>query len=334
MDKISLIENTILLADPNSTSWKFAERIKDYLHSTYSLKVPPLKELSIKFFRNGEIDMEVPENVRRKDVYFIHDSSKNPQEWWVELLLLKDLLLSASVETASFVLPNMLYSRKDWKDRPHVPISARALDSSISPGLKRIITMDLHAADIQGFYPDSMPLDNLPSYPTVINYMKKNSSTFGELEKIVIVTPDVGGAKRAENFAKNAGSDYPIAIVDKRRDPITGKTKSVNLVGDVENKDCLIFDDIIDSGGTLCDAADLLKKKGAKKVYCYATHGLFTNGREDLCCSFDKVMTSNTYYRESFPPVEIIDMSSIFAEAIYQAQTGGSITELFKIKKE
>jgi ribose-phosphate pyrophosphokinase len=333
MDKSNSMENVVLLSDPKTDSWKFAEKIKDYINTNYSREIP-LRELSIKFFRNGEIDMEVPENVRCKDVYFIHDPSKNPSEWWIELLLLKDLLLSSSVETISFVLPNMLYSRKDWKDRSHVPISARALASSISHGLKRIITMDLHSASIQGFYPESMPLDNLPSYPTVIDYIKKNPDEFGELEKIVIVTPDVGGAKRAENFAKNAYSKYPIAIVDKRRDPISGKTKSVNLVGDVNEKDCLILDDIIDSGGTLNDAASLLKNNGANKVYCYATHGLFTEGREDLCCSFDKIMTSNTHYRENFPPVEIIDMSPIFAEAIYRAQTGGSISELFKTKKE
>jgi ribose-phosphate pyrophosphokinase len=327
------MDGVILLADPKSGSWKFAEKIRDYLNAKYNTNVP-LQELSIKYFRNGEIDMEVPQNVRRKDVYFIHDSNKNPQEWWTELLQLKDLLLSSSAETVSFVLPNLLYSRKDWKDRSHVPISARAVASSISPGLKRIITMDLHSASIQGFYPESMPLDNLPGYPTVISHIKNNPFYFGELKKIVIVTPDVGGAKRAANFAKHAGSEYPIAIVDKRRDPITGETKSMNLVGDVENKDCLIFDDIIDSGGTLCDAAALLKTKGARKVYCYATHGLFTTGRENLCYCFDKVMTSNTYYREDFSPVEIIDMSPIFAEAIYRAQTGGSISELFKIKEE
>ncbi len=327
------MENVILLADSNSVSWKFAEKIKNYISTRYLVDVP-LRNVSIKQFANGETDMEVMENVRRKDVFFIHDSTKKPSDWWIELLILKDSLLSSSAETVSFVLPNMLYSRKDWKDRSHVPISARALASSISPGLKRIITMDLHSASIQGFYPESMPLDNLPSYPTVIDHLKNNSSEFGKLEEIVVVTPDVGGAKRAANFAKNAGSEYPIAIIDKRRDPLSGKTKSVNLVGEVREKDCLILDDIIDSGGTLCDAANLLKENGARKVYCYATHGLFTKGAEGLCCVFDKVMTSNTYYKESFPPVEIIDMSPIFAEAIYRAQTGGSVSELFQVKEK
>ena len=322
------MEEVILLADPKSPSWAFAQKVQDYIHTKHSLHVP-LNELEIKFFRNQEIDLDIPENARRKDVYFIHDSTKNPQEWWVELLLVKDALLSASAETVNFVLPDMGYGRKDWKDRPRVPISARALAASISPGLKRIITMDLHSASTQGFYPASMPLDNLPSFPTVIDYIKERPLEFGPLEKLAIVTPDVGGAKRATNFAKRAGSEYPISIVDKRRDPISGKSISLNFVGDVEGKDCLIVDDIIDSGGSLSEAADMLKSKGAKKIYCYATHGLFTLGTCDICNHFDKVMTSNTHYSEG-NGVEVIDMSSVFAEAIYRAQLGESISELYK----
>jgi ribose-phosphate pyrophosphokinase len=322
------MENVILLADPKSPSWAFAQKVQNYINTKHSLHVP-LNELEIKFFRNGEIDIDIPKNIRRKDVYFIHDSTKNPQEWLVELLLIKDALLSASAETVNFVLPDMCYSRKDWKDRPHVPISARALAASIYPGLKRIITMDLHSASIQGFYPASMPLDNLPSFPTVLDYIKEHPLEFGDLSKLAIVTPDVGGAKRATKFANKANSEYPISIVDKRRDPISGRSVSMNFVGDVDGKDCLIVDDIIDSGNSLCDAADMLKTKGAKKIYCYATHGLFTEGTENICKHFDKVMTSNTHYRIE-NGVEIIDMSSIFAEAIYRAQLGESISELYK----
>jgi len=322
------MENVVLLADPKTPVWGFAEKIKDYIKSTY-LADANLNEVSINSFRNGEIDMEVPESVRQKDVYFIHDSNKNPAQWWTELLLLKDLLQSASAETVSFVLPNMLYSRKDWKDRSHVPISARALAASISPGLKRIITMDLHSASIQGFYPSTVPLDNLSSFLPVSNYIKERENTFGRLEDLVIVTPDAGGAKRAKNFAKKSGSRYPIAIIDKRRDPINGKVIEMDFVGDVKDKNCLLFDDILDSGGTLCEASTILKEKGAKKIYSYATHGLFTEGTEKICSCFDKVLVSNTHYRESFPPVDIIDISPLFAEAIYRAQTGNSISTLY-----
>jgi ribose-phosphate pyrophosphokinase len=322
------MEDVILLADSKTSAWGFAEKIKNYLKLTYLVDTN-LSEVSLKSFRNEEPDMEVPTNVRKKDVYFIHDSNKNPSQWWTELLLLKDLLQSASAETVSFVLPNMLYSRKDWKDRPHVPISARALASSISPGLKRIITMDLHSASIQGFYPSTVPLDNLSSFLPVSTYIRGKENEFGKLENLVIVTPDAGGTKRAKNFAKKAGSKYPIAIIDKRRDPINGNVIEMEFVGDVKNKDCLIFDDILDSGGTLCEASVVLKENGAQKIYSYATHGLFTQGTEKICNSIDKVLTSNTHYRESFLPVEIIDISPLFAEAIYRAQTGNSISTLY-----
>jgi ribose-phosphate pyrophosphokinase len=325
------MKNVILLADSKTPAWGFAEKIKNYLKTTYSVDVP-LNEVSITPFRNGEIDMEVPENVRKKDVYFIHDSAKNPAQWLTELLLIKDLLLSASAETVSFVLPNILFSRKDWKDRPHVPISARAVAASISPGLKRVITMDLHSASIQGFYPSSVPLDNLSSFIPVIDYLREKESYFGKAEDLVIVTPDAGGAKRAKNFAKKIGSKYPIAEIDKRRDPITGNVVEMDFLGDVNNKDCLIFDDILDSGGTLCEAAEKLKENGARKVYCCATHGLFTLGTEKICICFNRVMTTNTHYRESFPPVDIIDVSPLFAEAIYRAQNGISISALYSAR--
>ncbi|MBI2056852.1 ribose-phosphate pyrophosphokinase, partial [Candidatus Pacearchaeota archaeon] len=284
------------------------------------------KEVYIKHFRNKEIDMHIPENIRKKDVYFIQDSTKNPQEWWVELLLLKDLLLNASIESLSFILPNMLYSRKDRKEKSRVPISARALANSISPGLKRIITMDLHAAQIQGFYPAHVSVDNLYSFPEAVNYLRKNH--FNDLENLVVVSPDSGGAERAESFAKRLKSKYPIALIDKRRIE-AGEIEKMRLVGDVKGKNVLIADDIIDSGNTLCKAAELLKENEAENLFCYGTHGIFTLGTEELFKHFNKIMTSNTHYIED-KKVEVIDMSPLFAEAIYRAQKGLSISELFE----
>jgi ribose-phosphate pyrophosphokinase len=161
------MNEVILLADKKSESWEFALKIQGYIEEEKETHVP-LNEIEMGMFRSNEPDIHVPETVRQKDVYFIHDSSKNPQYWWVELLLTKDLLLSGSTRSLSFILPNMLYSRQDRKNKPHVPISARALARSISPGLKRIITMDLHAPQVQGFYPEEMPLDNLYSFPSLI----------------------------------------------------------------------------------------------------------------------------------------------------------------------
>src|SRR3989344_1296554 len=188
------MDRAMLLADRNSNAWSFAGKIKEYIENE---KRTPLflGEVSINYFRNKEINMYIPENVRQKDVYFIHDSSKNPQNWWVDLLLIKDLLFSSSAKSVSFVLPDLLYSRQDKKDKPHVPISARALANSISLDLKRIITIDLHAAQLQGFYPQNIPVDNLYSFPEVVRHLRENH--LGELERMVIVSPDAGSAPRA-----------------------------------------------------------------------------------------------------------------------------------------
>lgn len=318
----------VILADRKSDSWEFAEKVQNYIKETKKVEIP-VKEVSIEFFRNEEINMEVPENVRRKEVYFIHDSNKYPQDWWVELLLLKDLLLSASAERVNFVLPNMLYGRKDWKDRPHVPISARALAESIAPGLKRIITMDLHAAQGQSIYPSYLPIDNLSSFPAVCNYIKERPSDFGEIEKLVVVAPDVSGAKRVAKFAKKSNSQYPIAVIDKRRHPITGEILSVNLIGDVKDKNCLMLDDLVDSGGTLIEGGDCLKENGAKEMFCYTTHGLYTLGTEKICGKYKKVISGNTHHIKD-KNIGIVDMSSVFAEAMYRDYMGESISELFK----
>jgi len=315
------MDRVILLADPKSNAWQFAKKVEE------RTKVP-LEEVSVKYFNNGEIDMHVPKNMRRKDVYFIHDATKNPQDWWVELLLLKDLLLSASAESVTLCLPNMLYSRKDRKEKPHVPISARALANSISPGSKRIITMDLHSDQIQGFYPPTCPFDNLHSFPEVVRYLTSHNPP--DLENLTIVSPDGGGVNRARAFAQKLKVKNPIAFIYKRRDK-PGSIEEMLLVGDVKNSDILIVDDIIDSGGTLIKAAGLLKRYGARDIYCYGTHGFFTKGTEELCDIFDRVMMSNTHCRNGeLEGVEIIDVSKVFAEAIYRAQKGISISELFE----
>lgn len=336
MFSIVYMDNAILLADPDSYAWDFAEKIQKYIREKKGILIP-LKQISIKYFKNGEIDMHVPENVRKKDIYFIHDSTKNPQQWWVEILLLEDLLLRASAQSITLVLPNMLYSRKDRKEKPHVPISAKALADSICPGISRVITMDLHATQIQGFYPQNMPLDNLYSFSAVARYIKENH-VIDFPENLVILSPDAGGVDRAKAFARKLGSKHPLAFIYKRRATEgIGDTKEIKetiLVGDVLNKDVLIVDDLIDSGGTLCKAAELLKQNGARKLFCYGTHGLFSKGTEELLRCFEGVMTSNTHYQKEANGTIIIDLSPIFAEAIYRAIVGESISKLFDLNTD
>jgi ribose-phosphate pyrophosphokinase len=327
------MKDVVLLADPKTSAWDFAEKIQKYINETKEENVP-LYDIEICYFNNKELNVHVPNNIRKKHIYYIHDSSKEPQQWWVELLLIKDLLLSASVESITFVLPNMLYSRQDRKHMSRVPISSRALANSISPGLKRIITVDLHSPQIQNAYPSTVPLDNLHSFPAIIRYLEEKH--LKEIENLVIISPDVGGVDRARSFLKrlenlNGSSfikkDYSLALIDKARLK-PGEISNMQLVGEVYGKDVLIVDDIIDTGGTLCKAADLLREKGARKVMCYATHGIFSKGSDEITKKFDIVMTSNTHCGKS-EHVEVIDLAPLFAEAIYRAQKGLSISKLF-----
>ncbi|VVB83917.1 Ribose-phosphate pyrophosphokinase [uncultured archaeon] len=330
------MDGVVLLADPKSKSWEFSNKIRDYIQNEKGEDVL-LKELSLSYFRNKEEDLYTPENIRRKEIFYIQDSTKAPQNWWVELMLVKDLLLSASAESVSFVLPDMFYSRKDRKDKSRVPISARTVARTISPNLKRIITMDLHAPQIQGFYPENMPLDNLYSFPIAVSHLRKKY--FSDLENLVVVSPDTGGVDRVRAFTKrlrkaNFGDsekhNYTQALISKERLE-AGEVNSMELVGDVKGKNVLIVDDILDSGKTLLKAADLLKENGAEKLFCYAAHGLFTEGTENIKQKFDVIMTSNTHYRreDELQGVEILDVTSLFAEAIYRAQNGLSISSLF-----
>lgn len=327
------MKDVVLLADPNSKSWEFAKKIQNYIRETKEESVQ-LYEIFIDYFNNKELDVHVPHNIRKKHIYFIHDSSKNPQQWWIELLLIKDLLLSASVESITFVLPNMLYSRQDRKHKSRVPISSRALANSISSGISRIITIDLHSPQIQNAYPANVPVDNLYSFPEVVRYITQKH--LKDVENLVVVSPDTGGVDRAKSFLRrleelNESSfkkrNYSFALISKTRAK-PGEISGMQLVGDVSGKDILIVDDIIDTGGTLCRASELLKQKGARKLFCYATHGIFSAGEEKISNAFDVVMTSNSHIQEN-KKIEIIDLAPLVAEAIYRAQKGLSISRLF-----
>lgn len=332
-----LNNNFILLADPEAPSWNFAQSIKDYiekLDEDGETQIP-LREVKIKKFRNGEIGLHIPQNIRKRNVYFIQNSNQSPQDWWVELLLIKDLLLSSSAGKVTFVLPDMYYSRQDRKDRPRVPISARALARSISPNLERIITMDLHADQIQGFFPEEVPVDNLYSFPVAVRYLIQNHPEYAK--NLAVVSPDAGSANRVRRFYNNMikakelppNSKISISIMDKERSA-PGEVGSINLLGRVKGKNVIVPDDIIDSGGTLCYAAKALRSKGAKKLICYGTHGLFTNGLDDLSKYFDLILTSNTHYQKPHKKLEMVDVAPLFAEAVYREETGRSISKLFE----
>ncbi len=321
------MDNAILLAESTSRARRFADKIQKYIQKKYAVSVP-LRELHIKTFRNREYEPYVQENIRKKDVYFIHDSTKEPCRWVMDIILVGDLLYRASAKSVTLVAPDMPWNRQDRKERPHVPISARAVADIISTNSDRLITMDLHKDQVQGFYPKSFPVDPLKSFPAVVRHIKSHKSI--PLENLVLVAADGGDIERVGEYLEPLGIKYPLGVIYKERNPVTKKITNVHFIGDVKNRDAFIIDDIVDSGGTTIVGGELLKRHGAQRLYCYDTHGLFTEGTSKFTPLFDKVMTSNTHCYTHRKGSEIVDVAYLFAEAIYNAQIGESISELFK----
>jgi ribose-phosphate pyrophosphokinase len=329
------MKKVVLLADPQSRAWNFAKKIQDYLEQERHTHVP-VEKIEIGFFGNDETKMHVTKNIRGKEVYFIHDSTKKPNDWWAELLLTNNLLNLASVENINFVLPDIKYSKQDKKKQSRVPISSVAVAESLkySPRLKKVFTIDLHAPQIQGFW-SPVPLDNLSSTPTVVRHLKEKSG-IEDLEEMVLVAADKGDFDRAIDYAERLHSRYPVAMVYKRRelngDREIKKDTSV-LIGEIEGRRVFCADDIFGTGKTIGNVAELLRDNGAIEANTYATHGWFTNGTKIITEAFDRVMTSNTHNYKSRKGVSIIDVSPVFAEAIWRAQKGLSISELYENHK-
>jgi ribose-phosphate pyrophosphokinase len=323
------MKNVILLADPKSNAWGFAEKMKDYISQVKNFNVP-LEPVNVDTFANGEIDLHVPHNLRRREVYFIHDSTKNPQQWSQEVRLVTNLLLLSSVERINYVFPDMKYNRQDRKHKPRVPISAVDLAVFLKqfwPVVREVFTMDLHSKQVEGFY-YPIPVENVPSTPTLAEFLKSQKGISG-LEDIVLVAADKGDADRVEDLNNYLKLKNPPAFIYKQRNVQTRKIDNMELIGNVRDKQVLVPDDLIDKGTTLCGAAELLKREGAKEITCYATHGWFSKGEEVVTSCFDKVIVSNTHNKQYGPKIDVMDVSSIFAEAIYRSQVGESISELW-----
>jgi len=313
---------SVLIADPNSGAWKFAQTIHEKIRKKGTDLL--LYKAEITKFSDGESYVQIMGNVRRKRCYFIHDSSKNPNDWLVDLMLVNDALKRASADTVVDILPYMKYSRQDRKDKSRVPISARVIADSIGYRADKVITTDLHADAIQGFY--NKPFDNLHSFATVVDYLKKVHPEF--LDNSVIVSPDVGGVARARAFAKRLNKE--IAIIDKRREK-AGEVAEMRIIGDISGKNVIIVDDIIDSGGTLIEASKALKKNGAVKVFACCTHAILSkNAVEKVPKHFDRVLITDTIPHDNLDGIECISLTDLYAEAIYRTDQGLSISELFE----
>ena len=230
----------------------------------------PLTSADVRRFSDMEVFVEIHENVRGEDVFIIQSTSSPANDNLMELLVCIDALRRASARRITAVLPYFGYARQDRNPGPRTPISAKLVANLITTaGADRVLTLDLHAGQIQGFF--DIPTDNLFAGPV---FTREIAANYGD-ENLVMVSPDVGGVVRTRALAKRLSAD--LAIIDKRRER-AGMSEVMNIIGDVEGRTCVLVDDIVDSAGTLCNAADALKDQGAKKVFAYVTHGVLSGG--------------------------------------------------------
>ena len=287
-----------------------------------------LVNTSIRKFADGEIYIEVNENIRGNSIFIIQSVSSPANDNLMELLLCIDALKRSSAKNITAVIPYFGYARQDRKVVPRTSISAKLVSNLITnAGADRVVTVDLHAGQIQGFF--DIPVDNLFATPIFAKHIKKKIKT----KNIICVAPDVGGVERARALGKKL--DVGLAIVDKRR-PSPGKSQVMNVIGNVKNKICILIDDIIDSGGTIVHAADALTKRGAKEVHVYATHGVFSgdavkkikNSKIKNLVITDSIDSSDKL--KKVRNIEVLSLSILLAEAIKRISNSTSVSDLFK----
>ena len=286
-----------------------------------------LSNCDVKRFADNEIFVEMKENVRGEDVFVIQSTSYPANDNLMELLIIIDTLRRASAKRITAVVPYFGYARQDRKPGPRTPITSKLVANMIDKaGANRVLTMDLHAGQIQGFF--DIPTDNLFAAPVLVEDIKSKLTS----NTPIVVSPDVGGVVRARIIAKRIGAD--LAIVDKRREK-AGESEVMNIIGDVKGKECFMIDDIVDSAGTLCNASDALMREGATKVYSYVTHGVLSGKAVERVnkSSLTKLLITDTIeesddVKES-GKIDVISISSLLGEAIKRISDEKSVSSLF-----
>lgn len=290
-----------------------------------NLNQPP-GNAKVKRFSDGEVQIEIDDNVRAKDVFVIQSTCYPVNDNLVELLMMIDAFKRSSAKRITAVIPYFGYARQDKKVAPRVPISAKLVaDLLTTAGANRVITMDLHAGQIQGFF--DIPVDNLFAAPVLIEYMRKNFS-----DETVIISPDAGGVERARAFAKrlNAG----LAIIDKRRSS-PNQAKAMAVIGNVEGKKAIILDDMVDTAGTLTEAANAIEANGASEVHACCTHPVLSGPAVDRIndSAIKSLVVTDTIpltgKKKTCEKIVALSISDLFGEAIYRSHTGDSVTSLF-----
>jgi len=277
-------------------------------------------------FSDGEIHFAIDENVRGEDVFVVQSGSHDANFHLMELFLMLDAFKRASAHRVTAVLPYFCYARQDWKDRPRVPISARLVaDLLEAAGADRVLTMDLHSPQIQGFF--SIPVDNMMAAPVLASHVRALG-----LENLTVVSPDAGGVGRARHFAKRL--EVKLAIIDKRR-PAPNVAQVMNVIGEVKGTDCLLFDDIVDTAGTLCLGAEALRREGARRILACCTHAVLSgqavakidkSGIEQLIVSNTIPLTENARLSRK---IRVLTVAELFGETIRRINEGSSVSSLF-----
>ena len=312
MEKIKLVAG--------NSNRPLAEAIAAYLQQ-------PLTKCQVRRFADMEIFVEIQENVRGEDVFILQSTSFPTNDHLMELLIITDALRRSSAKRITAVLPYFGYARQDRKSAPRTPISAKLVANLIThAGADRVLTLDLHAAQIQGFF--DVPVDNLFGAPVMVNDIKQRF----ENGKVMVVSPDVGGVVRARALANRINA--PLAIVDKRR-PRAGESEVMNIIGDVTGYSCILVDDIVDSGGTLCNAAEALLANGATDVSAYITHGVLSGGavaRITASKLKELVLTDTIQPTEAVrvaKNIRVISVGTLIGEAIKRTAGEESVSSLF-----
>ena len=312
------LNNNIRIFTGNATP-ELAHKICEYL----SL---PLGQAMVSAFSDGEIRVEIGDNVRGRDVFLIQSTCPPTNHNLMELLIMIDAVKRASARRITAVIPYFGYARQDRKVAPRVPITAKLVADLLSTaGAQRVLTMDLHVGQIQGFF--DIPVDNLYASPIMIPYIRENFT-----DDLTIVSPDAGGTERARAYAKRL--DATLAIIDKRREA-PNQAQAMNVIGDVKGKVAIVLDDMIDTAGTICAAGEVLMQKGAHEVMACATHPVLSGpALERLCASpFSQIIVTNTIpcadKAAKCPKLKVLSVAGLLGKAIHNIHTESSVSVLF-----
>jgi len=288
----------------------------------------PLTKAVVRRFADGEVFVEIQENVRGADCFVIQSTSAPANDHLMELLIIMDALRRSSARRITAVVPYFGYARQDRKPGPRTPISAKLVANLIThSGADRVMTLDLHAGQIQGFF--DIPTDNLYASPVMVRDIKEKVA----LDNAMVVSPDVGGVVRARGLAKRINA--PLAIIDKRRER-AGESEVMNVIGEVAGHTCILVDDIVDSGGTLVNAADALLANGAKEVYAYITHGVLSGGavaRVSKSKLKELVITDSIQETDAVkaaPNIRVLPIAHLIGEAVARTAHEESVSSLFE----